>query len=661
MKQVIGVLLLVMAYMCNYAQGTMAVKVRDVYTGYAVEATIELQSTDTLISRRTANLNEVISEGKYMLNIYADGYEKQATAYTIKNGEQLSITALLSPLAGFTNKAPENSYSFYVSDERTGLPLAGVQVVLLTENKKSITDNTGLAIIQPTQFTDTDNPLAQPVTTDIEITKQGYGRYVLKDVVLVKSSTSFQVPLSVIRKSAKYPHHLLNKSVYEEQQGSAPIDLENVTPTAISREACTPDSTIRVGNNCNCTTCSSVQQMSLESYVQSGLENEWISSWNAASLQAGAIAYRSYGAYFINNPVAANYDIANTTCNQVWDATTAASCVTAANATSGMVLSNSSGDIFKSEYSAETNNHNCGDCFSGETPNWPCISDNVCCGTTAFGHGRGMCQWGSKRWGDAPNAKTFAWILNHYYNPGGVIVCGTCAPVANDNCGTAVPLNITGNCMPTQGTLLCATDDNYPNPPTCDGFSNPAQRGVFYSFTASSNAVTLTVDPTGSGGNAVDGVVTVYKGSSCTTLQEHACFGGGGNGGGLTKTETITGLTIGNIYYVRVYDYGTIAPGFPEFSICVTGTQATGVSEFNKASLHLYPNPNNGTFTVSANDTKGPWALHIYNVLGQTVYTTKGEGQILEEQVKLQATAKGIYFLHLAIDGNDYFKKLEVF
>lgn len=642
------------------AQCTIAVQVKDIYTGYAVPATIELQNTDSTLRFNSARINTQLRAGNYTLIIYAPGYERQHAQYSLTENKTLGITALLTPLTGYNITAPNNSYSFYVSDEQTGLPIAGVQVFFVKENKTAFTNESGLAVIEPSQFTDTDNPLVQPITTDIEITKQGYGAYTLKDVVPVKSAAAFQVPLSVNGKSIEYPHHLLNNILHEEQQLHQNLPVEETIPVALTREACNPGSTIRVGTNCNCTDCTNVTQVSLESYVQSGLDNEWISSWNTSSLRAGAIAYRSYGAWYINNPVDANYDIANTTCNQVWDATTVASCVAAANATAGIVLTNSSGDIFRSEYSAETNNHNCGDCFSGETPNWPCISDNVCCGTTAFGHGRGMCQWGSKRWGDAPNAKTYEWILNHYYNPGGVIVCGTCAPVANDNCGTAIPLAITANCQPTQGTLLCATDDNYPNLPTCDGFSNPAQRGVFYSFTANSNSVTITVDPTGSGGNAVDAVVTVYKGSGCTTLQEHACFGGAGNGGGQTKTQTITGLTPGTTYYVRVYDYGTIDPGFPEFTICATSAPVTLISEPGDVAWSIYPNPSNGIFTVSANlqPTKG-WSLHIYDLLGREVYTKTGEAQqVINEQIDVNL--KGVYLIKIVSDVSFFTSKIEL-
>src|SRR5262249_22253603 len=54
-----------------------------------------------------------------------------------------------------------------------------------------------------------------------------------------------------------------------------------------------PPASIRVGFNCSCATCSTVEVMSLETYTKRGLNDEWIASWTPHSLRAGAIAYRS--------------------------------------------------------------------------------------------------------------------------------------------------------------------------------------------------------------------------------------------------------------------------------------------------------------------------------------------------------------------------------
>jgi hypothetical protein len=178
--------------------------------------------------------------------------------------------------------------------------------------------------------------------------------------------------------------------------------------------------TIRVSTSCACTACTNpqLQVMSLEAYVQTGLDDEWISSWNAASLQAGAVAYRSRGAWYVQHPVAGNYDLSAAACHQTWQNDRAASVKNAAIATAGIVLVKN-GAIVKADYAAENNNAGCGDGFSGNGSTWPCISDARCAGRTTNGNGKGMCQWGSSFWG---TDQTYTWILNHYYGPDSITI-----------------------------------------------------------------------------------------------------------------------------------------------------------------------------------------------------------------------------------------------
>lgn len=182
----------------------------------------------------------------------------------------------------------------------------------------------------------------------------------------------------------------------------------------------TPPTSIRVGQTCSCTACTTVNTMSMDTYVKHVLPAEWISSWNAESLKAGAIAIRSYGAYYTFHPINASYDICDTTCCQVYGTATATSTNNAVNATTNIYLVDGSGNIARAEYSAENNDlanrDGCGDCNIQNKPSdGICLSDSVCCGTTQNGHGRGECQWGTQRWA-TNQAKTYDWITDHYYS-----------------------------------------------------------------------------------------------------------------------------------------------------------------------------------------------------------------------------------------------------
>lgn len=178
--------------------------------------------------------------------------------------------------------------------------------------------------------------------------------------------------------------------------------------------------------------CSAVSVMSLETYVKRGLNDEWIASWTADSLRAGAIAYRSYGAWHVANPRTTSYDICSSACCQVNDPDTSSSSDAAVDATVGIMLTQGS-DPFRAEYSAENNGWDdagdglpcsnadlsCGDGFVGSpATGWPCLADAVAAGHGCFGHGRGMSQWGSQRWA-LNQGQRWPWIVNHYYNANG--------------------------------------------------------------------------------------------------------------------------------------------------------------------------------------------------------------------------------------------------
>ena len=170
-----------------------------------------------------------------------------------------------------------------------------------------------------------------------------------------------------------------------------------------------PPPSIRVGYAANgglcCTgSCTQTQVFSLEQYVRRGLNDEWISSWGADALRAGAVAYRSYGAWHALHPASGAFDLCSSACCQVNDSDTAPATDAAAAATSGLMLERD-GALFRAEYSAENNawddpgdglscansDLSCGDGSVGSpAAGWPCLGDLVAAGFGCFGHGRGM-------------------------------------------------------------------------------------------------------------------------------------------------------------------------------------------------------------------------------------------------------------------------------
>jgi hypothetical protein len=175
----------------------------------------------------------------------------------------------------------------------------------------------------------------------------------------------------------------------------------------------------------------------LENYCRHSLRSEWIASWadytgGSNSLNAGAVAIRTYAVGYVNSPRGADHDICGWTACQVYNPTLSDSRTTrAVDFTAGCVMVNVNNAIPRglTEYSAENNQLGmpCGDGYTA--PSGGCLADPVCSGEPENGHGRGMCQWGSIRWAsglklpahnndgstNGQPRQDWRWILEHYY------------------------------------------------------------------------------------------------------------------------------------------------------------------------------------------------------------------------------------------------------
>lgn len=452
---------------------TITFTVRDENTGFAVAnpiATVKGPDgeTQTLEADEDGKLTLDAEKGRYAVSIQGKGYNKLETFFV--GGEEKIINAdvtldpAVSMLTSATAEAEAKAAADgkvivrgYVRDAAGNKPIAGATISAGASS--AVTDGGGYFSLVYSEYAPAVTEDAAPDKVSIRISKTGYtnytairllepGTYTMKVGLNRQGVAGLQNNARALQQGGEVEnirHGMFDRTATASEQrlqaaeaaeafdANTPVMVEDMALAAI-----TVPGTIRVGTSCSCTSCSNVKVMSLEAYVQSGLDDEWISGWGAASLRAGAIAYRSYGAWYVQHPVKSNFDIASTTCNQAWQADTYTRTKDAAIYTKGKVLVKS-GKIFRSEYSAENNNSGCGNGYSGTGSAWPCISDALCKGKAKNGHGRGMCQWGSSRW--ATNGKTYSWILNHYYNPGGV---STSAVAATRTTGVADALKDRG-------------------------------------------------------------------------------------------------------------------------------------------------------------------------------------------------------------------------
>lgn len=549
--------------------GQLALNVTHAQSGMAVDAQVQLSGNG--ISRNiqlngSGKAEISLPAGRYTITESATGFRSQTASYTIEADKLLTLQVSLDPEQKPVLKTiPDKAIiSGYISDAVTNQPLAGVKLILQGSLHTATTDANGHFEIISDRFTSmiSDHDINAVERHVIIASKNGYGTTEMDGLILLPDHLQLKLrmqPGGPAVKMNNQQHILDQQNIIQEPEPEQPLFapslISNTNVTQRNAGTCSPPPVIRLYHGANSTACTScsgctvIEQMSLETYTAYGLDDEWIASWNDASLLAGAVAYRTYGAYHIIHPYnnSPNYDIVAYPCRQNWNGSTSyAATINATAATLNEILLDNAGNIAFSEYAAETNNFcTCGDGYSGHTGLWPCISDNVCVTKTAAGHGRGMCQWGSHRWAQA--GKTYTWILDHYYNPGGIFRCqaSSCPTAPNDLCGNAITLFPSTTPAFTTGTTCGAKPISAPFPNTCV-VPGCAAADVWYKFTAQANT-TLKVQS----GTNFDAIVQTFSSVTCgTSYADFQCTNATAEGG----TETVTGFTAGTTYFVRVYN-----------------------------------------------------------------------------------------------------------
>ncbi len=435
--------------------GGLDLRVRDSDAGTGIAAHVVLSVDDG--TRQVLELSRsgfrpiALPPGKISLEARAPGYAPLTTHLSIRRGQRLPLTLWLDPLevrgpCSVDHVASRMKRNWilvhgHVVDGATGAPVGDALVRLEPSAVSTRTDVEGHFELQsPVPIYGADE---LPETGYLIVESSGFKRYLQRGFPMIEGNAHVIVDLQPGRGDETVAHdgrHKLqrvqNDPVQDPGSGAGksyggrprvrvPVeDRFRASPTAW-----TPPASIRVGFDCSCTACSSVQALSLETYVKRGLNDEWIASWVPHSLQAGSIPYRAYGVWHVNNPLDDNYDICSTTCCQVNDADTSLNTDAAVERTTG-ILVESAGTILRAEYSAENNGWDdpgdglscsnidlsCGNGFAGSpAAGWPCLPDSPGSGHGCFGHGRGMCQWGTQRWADS-QGQLWNWIVDHYYN-----------------------------------------------------------------------------------------------------------------------------------------------------------------------------------------------------------------------------------------------------
>lgn len=181
-------------------------------------------------------------------------------------------------------------------------------------------------------------------------------------------------------------------------------------------------------------------------------------------------------------------------------------------------------------------------------------------------------------------------------------------------CATAVSVTMNGACA--SGTISDATIEGTTPSPSCGSVS----REGWYKFTATSVNATIT---------AVSSnrqlMVQVFSGA-CGSLTEIGCGNNVSTAGAQTETVSVSGLTSGNVYYIRIADevaqnmtltslcvisstYCTASGGNDEYisgvvcgSINNTGTTADGYHDYTALSTTM---TDCGTYSITVTNGNG--------------------------------------------------------
>src|ERR1043165_4380967 len=142
-----------------------------------------------------------------------------------------------------------------------------------------------------------------------------------------------------------------------------------------------------------------------------------------------------------------------------------------------------------------------------------------------------------------------------------------CSAPSNDNC-PGTPITSNGACL--TGTVACSSGSYGANQCTGCTCTSSDDYDVYYSFTAQATSHTVTVSNYAANFDAV-----VELRTACALGSYVGCYDPVGAPGSLSYTWN--NLTIGNTYYLRVfeYDYASSPPTTPTFDICVTHTVCT--------------------------------------------------------------------------------------
>jgi hypothetical protein len=159
-------------------------------------------------------------------------------------------------------------------------------------------------------------------------------------------------------------------------------------------------------------------------------------------------------------------------------------------------------------------------------------------------------------------------------------------------------LNPGTTCTNSAGTLALSTASN---PAIATSCSNTPGADVWYSFTATNGYPTISLSGIGSALSSAGVSVQLFSGT-CGALTSLACVSGNSATLSLNifNSNTVPGLTLGSVYYMRVYTPAATPSGSNwNFNICITNPNpGTANATFSKSYINVTKGTDGGTVDI---------------------------------------------------------------
>ena len=98
-------------------------------------------------------------------------------------------------------------------------------------------------------------------------------------------------------------------------------------------------------------------------------------------------------------------------------------------------------------------------------------------------------------------------------------------------------------------------------------------------------------------------------------------------------------------------------------AVVITVNACTGVVDQTLSNgISIFPNPNNGTFTIAVDANVGDLTMEVTDMQGRVVYTSVDNNvhSGFVKQISLDTQASGLYLLHIIANGEQKTQKISV-